>query len=70
VIIWGQDEGGIWKKHEEIKFDHKVWRVSWSPMGNILAVSQGDNKVSLWKEAVDGKWQNLSTVADELHKEQ
>jgi hypothetical protein len=27
----------------------KVWKVSWSIMGNILAVSQGDNKVSLWK---------------------
>jgi len=29
----------------------QVWRVSWSVMGNILAVSQGDQKVSLWKEA-------------------
>jgi len=65
VIIWGQDEAGVWKKQEEIKFDHKVWRVSWSPMGNILAVSQGDNKVSLWKEAVDGKWQNLSNITED-----
>jgi len=71
VIIWGLDgEGGQWKKQEEIKFQHKVWRVSWSPMGNILAVSQGDNKVSLWKEAVDGKWQNLSSISDEAQQSQ
>jgi len=69
VIIWGQEEAGLWKKQQEIKFEHKVWRVSWSPMGNILAVSQGDNKVSLWKEAVDGKWQNLSSVTEEPQKE-
>jgi len=33
-------------------------------MGNILAVSQGDNKVSLWKESVDGDWKNLSEIQE------
>ena len=33
-----------------------VWRVSWSLAGNLLAVSCGDNKITLWKEGVDGKW--------------
>lgn len=70
VIIWSQNEEGVWKKQEEIKFDYKVWRVSWSPMGNILAVSQGDNKVSLWKEAVDGKWQNLSSISEDSANKQ
>lgn len=61
VIIW-TEENNEWKKAKTIPFTHKVWRVSWSPMGNILAVSQGDNKVSLWKEAIDGEWKNLSNV--------
>jgi len=47
-----------------LKFDTKVWRVSWSLMGNILAVSTGDNAVSLWKESVDGEWKNLKTVEE------
>jgi hypothetical protein len=42
----------------------QVWRVSWSVMGNILAVSQGDNRVSLWKEALDGSWKNLAGLAE------
>jgi protein transport protein SEC13 len=37
------------------KFPDIVWRVSWSLSGNILAVSCGDGKVTLWKESVTGK---------------
>lgn len=45
-------------------FDDVVWHVSWSIMGNILAVSGGDNKVSLWKETPDSHWVCLSGVTD------
>mmetsp|Transcript_17272 Transcript_17272/g.19302 ORF Transcript_17272/g.19302 Transcript_17272/m.19302 type:complete len:323 (+) Transcript_17272:37-1005(+) len=66
VCIWTEQPppSRLWKKSATLEFTHKVWRVSWSTMGNILAVSQGDNKVSLWKEGVDGEWQNLSELAD------
>lgn len=64
VVIWSE-ENGVWRKSKVLDFPHKIWRCSWSPMGNILAVSQGDNKVSLWKETIDGEWKNLSTVEDE-----
>ena len=37
-----------------------VWRVSWSVTGNILAVSDSKNSTSLWKEALDGQWQQVS----------
>ena len=37
-----------------------VWRVSWSVTGNILAVSDSKTSVSLWKEALDGQWQQIS----------
>jgi protein transport protein SEC13 len=41
-------------------FADAVWRVSWSLAGNILAVSCGDGKVSLWKEAVGSGWECVS----------
>jgi protein transport protein SEC13 len=65
VIVWTQDgASGVWKKAATLPFESKVWRVSWSLMGNLLAVAQGDNKVSLWKEGPDGKWLQVSAVAD------
>lgn len=42
--------------------DSVVWRVSWSLSGNVLAVSTGDNKVTLWKETLKGEWEKVSTV--------
>lgn len=68
VIVW-EERDGAWKKQQELPFEHKVWRVSWSVMGNILAVSQGDNKVSLWKETLDGKWSNLTALEEEDARE-
>jgi protein transport protein SEC13 len=41
-------------------FPDAVWRVSWSLAGNILAVSCGDGKVSLWKESVGKGWECVS----------
>ncbi|PIL30777.1 transporter [Ganoderma sinense ZZ0214-1] len=44
------------------KFPDVVWRVSWSLSGNILAVSCGDGKVTLWKENLKGVWECVSDV--------
>ncbi|KAN0029583.1 hypothetical protein ACTA71_007714 [Dictyostelium dimigraforme] len=62
VIVWTQDENGVWSGKPLPKFDDIVWRVSWSVIGNILAVSCGDNQVSLWKEGVDSEWKLISHV--------
>lgn len=63
VIIWQEDiNTGIWKKAKILTFPTKVWRVSWSLQGQILAISQGDNQVSLWKESLDGDWKPLSAM--------
>lgn len=43
-------------------FNDTVWQVSWSVTGNILAVTGGDNKVTLWKENLDGQWNCLSDI--------
>jgi len=47
-----------------LEFDNVVWRVSWSPSGNILAVSGGDNKVSLWKENLRGQWEKVKDIEE------
>ncbi|GAA5835269.1 hypothetical protein JCM11251_006665 [Rhodosporidiobolus azoricus] len=45
------------------KFGDVVWRVSWSVAGNVLAVSSGDGKVSLWKENLKGKFEEVSELS-------
>lgn len=65
VLIWTQDQpNGQWNKKllTEEKFPDAVWRVSWSLAGNILAVSCGDNRVTLWKENLLGDWECVSDV--------
>ena len=43
-----------------------VWRVSWSTTGNILAVTSGDNAVTLYTESLnkEGEW-NVVSMTDE-----
>lgn len=63
VLIWTQDkEGENWVGQALNDFKTAVWRVSWSLTGNVLAVADGNNNVTLWKEAVDGQWTSVSTV--------
>ncbi|XP_069907214.1 protein SEC13 homolog isoform X1 [Oryctolagus cuniculus] len=64
VFIWTCDDasGNTWSPRLLHKFNDVVWHVSWSITANILAVSGGDNKVTLWKESVDGQWVCISDV--------
>ena len=63
VFIWTQDEpGGAWSKTLLHDFKVPVWRLSWSVMGNVLAVSDANNLVTVWKESVDGKWDQISAA--------
>ena len=64
VIIWTQENNGPWKQKllRDEKFPDVVWRVSWSLSGNVLAVSGGDNKVTLWKENLKGEWESAGVV--------
>jgi protein transport protein SEC13 len=65
VIIWTQDKpGSTWKKQflTDERFPDVVWRASWSLSGNILAISGGDNKVTLWRESLDGKWESAGQI--------
>lgn len=51
---------GGWEKHLLHDFGAPVWRVSWSVSGNILSASDASNAVTLWKEAADGTWQQIT----------
>ncbi|XP_065829904.1 protein SEC13 homolog [Oscarella lobularis] len=67
VMIWSKDEtkgGERWSQKllKENEFPDVIWHVSWSLTGNILAVSGGDNKVTLWKESLEGHWNCISDI--------
>lgn len=69
VRIWilekGEDASDASKwKSEELDTGAVAWRVSWSMAGNVLAVSGGDNRVSLWKEKLRGGWELVKTVEE------
>ncbi|RYP10056.1 hypothetical protein DL764_000914 [Monosporascus ibericus] len=64
VRIWTSDPGSQEWSSKVLPFDATVWRVSWSLSGNVLAVSGGDNKVSLWKENLRGEWECVKTMED------
>lgn len=55
---------GSWTLAKTLEFDAVLWRVSWSLSGNILAVSGGDNKVTLWKEDLKGNWELVREVTE------
>lgn len=60
--------GGTWEKKklgDNYTFPDVVWRVSWSVSGALLAVSSGDNQVSLWKENLDGVFEQVGDVAQQ-----
>lgn len=65
VIIWTNNDGpngNEWESKVLHDFHDIVWHVSWSVMGNILAVSSGENKVSLWKEDMNGDFRCISDM--------
>ena len=69
VKIWtctnmtGQSVGD-WTLAKTLEFEAVTWRVSWSLSGNVLAVSGGDNKVTLWKEDLKGNWEMVREVTE------
>lgn len=56
VIVWTSNDYTSWTPTILNVFDDVIWNVSWSLTGGILAVSGGDNKVSLWRENTEGQW--------------
>lgn len=63
VYIWRQTGNG-WEPSLLAAFEAPVWRLSWSITGNVLAVSTGDHKITLWKQSVDESWLQISSVEE------
>lgn len=64
--IWKRDPtNDKWEKKTEINIGSPAWKVSWSSVGNLLAVSGGDNIVQIYKEAPNGEYEQVSKVNDE-----
>ncbi len=42
-------------------FQVPVWKLSWSVTGNILGVSDANNTATMWKETIDGTWQQIAS---------
>jgi len=65
VMIWTLAPGAAsWTCKKLPPLEAVVWRVSWSLSGNVLAVSAGDGKVTLWKEGLDAEWRLLESIND------
>ncbi|XP_078465858.1 protein SEC13 homolog isoform X2 [Lampetra planeri] len=64
VYVWRCEDpsGSSWVAKLLHKFGDVVWHVSWSITGSILAVSGGDNRVTLWQESQQGQWVCVSDV--------
>lgn len=68
VILWtektieGSASNKEWIPSLLHTFESPVWRLSWSITGNILAVSSGDNNVTLWKQMLNGSWSQVGHV--------
>ena len=63
-MIWTSEQGGPFQAAplSEQSFSDVCWKVSWSPMGLLLSVSHGDNKVSVWRQSLDGHWTCTNTL--------
>ncbi|RKP36397.1 WD40-repeat-containing domain protein [Dimargaris cristalligena] len=68
VIATHDAETNTWTKTplKEGKFPDVVWRVSWSLTGNILAVSCGDNKITVWKQNLKGAWECVEELQEKV----
>jgi len=64
VDIRRETRDGQWETIEQKNENNIVWRVSWSTTGNILAVTSGDNKVTLYTESLnkEGEWKPISQM--------
>ena len=63
VIVWVQEiEGQPWRQRCKIQAADKVEGLSWSVTGSILAISSGDSETILYKESINGKYEEVGKV--------
>lgn len=58
--MWSRKSGKTWTQSLDVSYPEAVWRVNWSVNGCVLVVSHGVEGIDMWKERLDGKWENLN----------
>ena len=66
VFLWRNTGGANWAKTplSADPFGETVWRVSWSVGGSLLAVATGDNLITVWREGLGGKWEQVNSISN------
>jgi len=64
VVVWAQrSEGEEWTRDVILHVDAPQWSVSWSELGNLLAVCGAPNEATLWRQSPkDGRWRRVADV--------
>ena len=67
AVVWKSKKEGGWNTEPKtlVKGAIPVWKVSWSPVGNLMAISMGDNTVNVMKEIQGGEWEIVSKANEE-----
>lgn len=58
VIVWKHNGHG-WKETVVHHFDRPVWKASWSHNGSMIAVTDAEQQVSLWKDVGGGQYMQI-----------
>lgn len=64
VRVWRSKDGQNWSSEllTAEPFPDTLWRVHFSPAGNLLAVAGGDNRITMWRESSDCVWECVSNM--------
>lgn len=62
VVIWSLNENSMWKAKDTILFPAPVWKISWNPLGNYLAVSAADNITRILSENIEENWKVIKQI--------
>lgn len=66
VVLWLKPlKKDSWRGMEILRLRTPVWKVSWNSMGNVIAVSAGDNLTRVLRETHEGTWE-VATQVDEV----
>lgn len=66
--VWKFDGKAQWVERK-ISFQVPLWKVSWSQIGNLLAISGADNKVHVMSEEPNGEWKEIQQISEEFAQE-
>ena len=67
LIIWKYSDKKWTSKCSNKKFDYPLWKLSWSDCGSYLAVTGGDNIVTVFSENIDGSYEEIVNINPETN---